>query len=172
VDAFSENSLSLSLFLSLSFFISAMLVGERASWRIGLSRSADVRSSGARKIAEFIDRAVARKICIRARCGRTAVPIAPAFPRVRVCAYIERALSIINTQSYGRLNAGSAPAPGPIIICGIVRVGPISRTAADRGLVSIAVDKIISPSHHLRVAFTFRSLSGCSRHFGAARSPR
>jgi len=122
---------SLSLSLSLSLFISAMLVGERVSWRIGLSRSADVRSSGARKIAEFIDRAIARKICIRARCIRPDRSRLSARTRMRlhrVCT-----LSVINTQLDGRLNAGSAPAPGPIIIRGIVRVGPISRTAVDRG---------------------------------------
>lgn len=99
----------------------------------------DVRSSGARKIAEFIDRAVARKIYIRARCGQTAVlALSRLSTRTSVYAYtlryIECVLSIINTQSYGRLNAGLPPASGPIIICGIVRVGPISKTAVDRDL--------------------------------------
>lgn len=44
----------------------------------------DVRSSAVRKIAGFIDRIVARKICIRARCGQTVVNA----PILGMCTYM------------------------------------------------------------------------------------
>lgn len=64
---------------------------------------------------------------LRANCSQRS-------PILCVCVYAltSSVASIINTQSYGRLNAGSPPES--IIICGIVRVGPISKTAAGRDL--------------------------------------
>jgi len=99
----------------------------------------DVRSSAARKIAGvYIDRIVARKICICARCGQNVVnaplPLGVCESACE-CMRLHRVVpSIINTQSYGRLNAGLPSVSGPIIICGIVRVGPISKTATGRDL--------------------------------------
>lgn len=150
-----------------------MLAGENAHrGRIGLSRSAMSDRVALVKLRSLSIGPLREKYAsVLLRCGQTAVD-APAFSsaclcvracvctcalaltfasaRMRVCARLHRVCpSIINTQSYGRLNAGSPPGSRPIIICGIVRVGPISQTAVDRDL-SIAVDKIISPSHHLR----------------------
>lgn len=96
---------------------------------------------------------------LRANCSR------PSRLCVRVCVYTRiyvrsrsRCPSIINTQSYGRLNTGSPPPIHPF--------PPFPDPEADNYLrhssrwpdfvnrswprfVSIAVDKIISPSHHL-----------------------
>lgn len=84
------------------------------------------------KLREFIDRIVWEKNMYS--CALWANYSQHSHLCVCVYALTSNVSSIINTQSYGRLNAGLPPVPGPIIICGIVRAGPISKTAAGRDL--------------------------------------
>lgn len=129
--------------------------------RIGLSRSAmsdrvplDVKLRGGGE--GFIDRIVARKICIRARCGRTvANALTFVHARVRVCALTSNAPSIINTQSYGRLNAGSVPRADNYLRHSS-RLARFRKPQPAQDLRRSQSTKSFCPSHHLRVAFTCR----------------